>query len=149
MYALWALGSISAGMRLSGQLEDPRLAGALLWPSAAEEDPAKLELKRLQASVVPGFKVGGGVAGCWLGPHCQLLMPQIRQLGARTTASLGGADSCRPLPRLLLKLQRSLMCRPQRCGSAVPGKQPSGMPVSMPSWPCHLLHLLHLPNRCP
>ena len=46
-----------AGVRLGGQLEDPRAAGALLWPDAAAEDPSKLDLKRMQASVAPQFKV--------------------------------------------------------------------------------------------
>ncbi len=45
-------------MQLGGQLEDPRLAAELLWPSAAEEDPGKLNLTRLQSSVAPSFKVG-------------------------------------------------------------------------------------------
>jgi len=48
-------------MQLGGQLEDPRLAGSLQWPAAAEEDPSKLELKSLQAAAAPQFKVGGGV----------------------------------------------------------------------------------------
>lgn len=52
---------LCAGMQLGGQLEDPRLAGELLWPTAAEEDPGKLDLKRLQSSVVPGYKVSCSV----------------------------------------------------------------------------------------
>ena len=49
-----------AGVRLGGQLEDPRAAAALLWPDAAADDPAQLSLKRIQAAVVPRFKVGCG-----------------------------------------------------------------------------------------
>ncbi|PSC69888.1 helicase and polymerase-containing TEBICHI [Micractinium conductrix] len=44
------------GMQLGGSLEDPRLAGALLWPGATEEGGARLDLKRMQAAVVPAFK---------------------------------------------------------------------------------------------
>ena len=44
-------------MQLGGSLEDPRLAGALLWPGATEEGGARLDLKRMQAAVVPAFKV--------------------------------------------------------------------------------------------
>lgn len=47
----------TTGVRVGGQLEDPRAAGALLWPDAAADDPAILSLKRLQASVAPRYKV--------------------------------------------------------------------------------------------
>jgi hypothetical protein len=49
--------SCSAGLRLGGRLEDPLVAAALLWPDAAAEDPARLELRKLQAAVAPSFKV--------------------------------------------------------------------------------------------
>ena len=63
-------------MRLGGQLEDPRAAGALLWPDAAAEDASKLALKRLQAAVAPGFKVGSAteVPPCCLLAGRQLCM---------------------------------------------------------------------------
>ncbi len=64
---------LCAGVQLGGQLEDPQLAAELLWPNAAEDDPGKLSLTRLQSSVAPSFKVGyfrcsWGVCGLWGSP---------------------------------------------------------------------------------
>jgi hypothetical protein len=38
-------------------LEDSQVAAALLWPDAAADEPARLELRRLQPAVAPSLKV--------------------------------------------------------------------------------------------
>jgi hypothetical protein len=102
---------LSPGVRLGGQLEDPRLAGALLWPAASEEaGGATLELKRLQAAAAPKFKArreGGRRAG--------------RRLAAAVLPACPLPPACPPIcVPILHHLPPSLQARvPNLCRSGV------------------------------